>query len=453
MTNAGLMDRKKPLYLGNFVSQVRLRHMEDAMYLFFIRHFNDIDHFTPIVWRMKRDGYPVAVCCMNPDYDIRGDYRLQFLGGLGVKVDFLHEEFTRQLGNLHGFLRFISQTGFTIARKLGPSAASYKWAAKLQQRFHKIGVRYYKRNRKRFYNSAWARHILEQTQAQALCFDWVAPWRFVVDAFMDSAKEMSIPVISLPHGVFVYTNDDVKIDSIDEERNFKKFNRYDAIAVQNKLFKEIIIESGIAKDKISVLGSARYCDEWMEQNKKILPRLKNLKSHKNTSLKVVFMTTRPNYKIHVDRMLKTFDVLSQLNGIQVVIKPHTRSGEEAKIYENLALANVSGISSVELCEWADVMIVIGSSILIETFLQHKPVLYLKYLHENTTLYEEIGACWTIQNDDELRRALLSLQNNRKQVPYSEAQVDRFLSEIIYGGLKERDVLGDYEQFIVNTSRT
>ncbi|MGD8304748.1 MAG: hypothetical protein PVI55_20200, partial [Desulfobacterales bacterium] len=417
-----------------------------------IRHFNDIDHFTPIIWRMWRDDNPVAVYCMNPDYDIGGDYRLQFLKGLGIKVDVLYEEFTRRLGLLHGVLRFISQAGFAIARKLDASATQYSWAAKLQQRFHKIGVRYYKRNRKRYYNSAWARRILEQTQAQVLCFDWVAPWRFVVDAFMRSAKEMSIPVLSLPHGVFIYTNDNVKIGSIDQERNFKKFNPYDAIAVQNELFKKIIAKSGIAGDKIFVLGSARYCDEWMAQNKKILPRQKFQKADTQSKLKVVFMTTRPNYKIHVDRMLKTFEVLSNLDDIEVTIKPHTRSGDEAKIYEDLPLSNVSNISSVELCEWADVMLVIGSSILIETLLQGKPVIYLKYLHENKTVYEEIGACWTVQNDNELKKALVALQTHKNRVPYSQAQVDRFLSDIVYGGLPKRDVLGDYEQFIVNSTR-
>ena len=164
------------------------------------------------------------------------------------------------------------------------------------------------------------------------------------------------------------------------------------------------------------------------------------------------MTTRPNYKIHVDRMLKTFDVLSNLDDIEVAIKPHTRSGDEAKIYEGLPLSNVSNISSVELCEWADVMLVIGSSILIETLLQGKPVIYLKYLHENITIYEEIGACWTVQNDNELKKALLALQTHKNRVPYSPAQVDRFLSDIIYGGLPQRDVLGDYEQFIVNSTR-
>jgi hypothetical protein len=31
------------------------------MYLFFVREFNDIDHITPIVWKMQRDNFPVAV--------------------------------------------------------------------------------------------------------------------------------------------------------------------------------------------------------------------------------------------------------------------------------------------------------------------------------------------------------------------------------------------------------
>jgi hypothetical protein len=60
------------------------------MYLFFVRHFNDIDHIAPVVWRMKRDHYPLAVYCMNPRYEIAADYRLQFLKNIGVSVNYLH---------------------------------------------------------------------------------------------------------------------------------------------------------------------------------------------------------------------------------------------------------------------------------------------------------------------------------------------------------------------------
>jgi hypothetical protein len=147
-------------------------------------------------------------------------------------------------------------------------------------------------------------------------------------------------------------------------------------------------------------------------------------------------------------MLKTFNLLAQLNDIEVVVKPHTRTGKEARFYENLPLKNAVDISSVELCEWADVTLVIASSILIEALVQAKPVLYLKYLHGNTTLYEEFGACWKINNEVELQNALQSLQADKKNVLYSAENVEKFLSEIIYGGKRKRDVLEDYRHFIV-----
>jgi UDP-N-acetylglucosamine:LPS N-acetylglucosamine transferase len=96
------------------------------------------------------------------------------------------------------------------------------------------------------------------------------------------------------------------------------------------------------------------------------------------------------------------------------------------MYKGLLLANVSDISSVELAEWADVMLVVGSSIIIEALTRNKPALYLKYLHENTTEYEEFGACWIINDEDELRDALLSLRDKKGHVPYTDENVDRWL---------------------------
>jgi hypothetical protein len=36
-----------------------------------------------------------------------------------------------------------------------------------------------------------------------------------------------------------------------------------------------------------------------------------------------------------------------------------------------------------------------------------------------------------------------------EVPYSAENVNRYLSEVVYGGENTRDVLRDYVQFIVN----
>jgi len=44
--------------------------------------------------------------------------------------------------------------------------------------------------------------------------------------------------------------------------------------------------------------------------------------------------------------------------------------------------------------------------------------------------------------------LRTLINDKNKVPYSVSNINNFLSEIIGGGIAKRDVLRDYEQFIV-----
>jgi len=77
------------------------------MYLFCVRHFNDIDHIAPIVWKMKQDDYPVAVYCINPNYDIENDHRLTFLKEQGIIVEFMYKAFDRELGELHRTMRLL----------------------------------------------------------------------------------------------------------------------------------------------------------------------------------------------------------------------------------------------------------------------------------------------------------------------------------------------------------
>ena len=114
---------------------------------------------------------------------------------------------------------------------------------------------------------------------------------------------------------------------------------------------------------------------------------------------------------------------------------------------------MSHILTAELCDWADVILVIGSSVISEAIARDKPVLYLKYLHDNTTLFEEIGSCWTIHDEGELKDTLALLQANRSELPYDDATVARYITEVVKGGNSARNVLQDYEQFIVEHSNS
>ena len=135
-----------------------------------------------------------------------------------------------------------------------------------------------------------------------------------------------------------------------------------------------------------------------------------------------------------------------------MVKPHTRTGGEKYLFDGNNLPDASHILTAELCEWADVSLVVGSSVITEALMRKKPALYLKYLHENTTLFEELGACWTISDENELKNALMSLQKNKEGIPYQESSVLDYVVEVVHGGRAEKDVLGNYENFIVAHAR-
>jgi len=425
------------------------------MYLFFVRHFNDIDHITPVAWKLHQDNYHVAVYCMNLQHDIRQDYRLRFLKEQGVTVDYLYEAFDEKLGLVHKFLYALIRGSYNVQkqltldnhRKTGPLSGLLGRYAGL------LGSMFYDLARKIYYDQRWARSVLERTGAQAVCFDYIMPRQYVVDAFLKASKQMSIPSLALPHGFQLYTNEVTELDATDAKRS-AKFNRFDYIIATNKLRKDILVKSGVAEDKISVLGSARYCSAWMEQNSKILPKTGAKSSRSSEKLKVVLMPCNPHF-LDMERMFASCRLIAELSGIEAVIKPHprarkrTRKGDQ---FGNYPLPDVSSMLTAELCEWADVLIVVGSSVIMEALMQGKPALYLKYLHAYTTLFEELNACWTIHNEQELKQALVSLKADKTSIPYSEANVAKFVSEVVQGGDNSQDVLNTYEQFIVDCAK-
>src|SRR5687768_10737823 len=57
--------------------------VRNEMIVFFVRKANDVDHLTPVVYRLSQEAHdPVLVLCLSPRYDVKSDYRLNFLSTL-----------------------------------------------------------------------------------------------------------------------------------------------------------------------------------------------------------------------------------------------------------------------------------------------------------------------------------------------------------------------------------
>jgi hypothetical protein len=424
------------------------------MYLFFFRHFNDIDNIVPVVWKMALEKHPITVYCLNPRYDIIDDYRLVFIKEMGVDVDYVYNDDADDPERLHRIMRYFFLGCFAIQRKTAkPLPYLFSPLIKLIGKLAgKIGNRLFSFARKNYYDLEWATRLIRVKKAKTLCFDWAKPKLFVINVLIEAAHRMSIPTLALPHGTFVYTNKNIANDA-KPLRIFKKLASYDGVVVENKLHGAFMTHLGLDHKKIHILGNARYCNEWVRQNKQIVPRTFDQNENHGGRLKVVFMTTKTRWRVDTKRMFKTFELIHNLAGIQVLIKAHTRTAKEAYLFENLSGPDVSDVSSVELCDWADVILVIASSIMLESLIQNKPVLYLKYLHENTTIYEQYEACLTINSEAELKDALVSLKKNKSAVPYFTGNVDRFISDFVYNGNRKHDILKGYTDFIVNFEKS
>ena len=117
--------------------------------------------------------------------------------------------FDQSLGFLHGAIRFLFLRSFAAARRMNSKGGTvghflskiFGWLAE------RMGSWFYRLAKGKYYTEIGPIRFIEQSGAQVLCFDWIRPRKYVVDILLRTAKEMSIPTVALPHGVFLYTND------------------------------------------------------------------------------------------------------------------------------------------------------------------------------------------------------------------------------------------------------
>lgn len=153
------------------------------MILFFMRRFNDIDHIVPIVYRFAKDGYTsVTVLLMifkNQKLDMN-DFRLEFLRRQGVEVMWVYD-----------------YCKLTLSQKL---------AAFL---IHHLPYQYQIKLQKKVFNDEWAINLLARNKVKAIVYDIQTMHKTVIGTISEVAAWMNIPRIAVPHGINLFTNEDI----------------------------------------------------------------------------------------------------------------------------------------------------------------------------------------------------------------------------------------------------
>ncbi len=408
---------------------------------FFIRAYNDVDHFVPLIAELiRRKEYPLIV--LNAEMDFDDDYRVRYLYELG--------EF---------------EVVLDIDMQYARSQKRGSFWQKLYSKMYAI-----KRNRKGLVGKIWRRlffdcaremDFLRKKNIDKCIFEWSTPFARgeIVEKYFIAAKGIGLTTFALPHGCNVFINSDVTEGyrniickgSLPDQSDTQLFDYY---VFQNPLRRDGWIKWGFSPVRTKAWGSLRFDPIWADINREICPPFMPSDKHEK-NLKIVFMQFQKEYNIDNERVFETLKAISQISGVSLAVKDATREGkayyDKNKVSGELGSSLIgwygNEVHSPSLIKWADCVVVVGGSIGIEVILQKKHLIYPVFLSTNETMYEYFDAAICPKSLSDLQNIIQSLKNGATW-DLSEGE-GKLLQEIVYGGKNKFDVTKAYYENISN----
>lgn len=421
---------------------------------------------VPIVYRMAKDTKEkILVLSLNPLYDISNDFRLNFLKDkYNIPIRYLYNYYApSKLYKFLGNLVCNTYFGGSFKKNIFVLLQSFNLSSRKQIRFLEsvfhlmsglfrgmmIRLKLLEKFIKILFNKKWTKGLFKSLKPSILVFDPASQLRlYNAASLLWAAKSLKIPTVDVPHGIPIY----VKHPPLYEKawRDSLKANK-DYQVVNHRFWKDECVNKGHSPEKMLVLGSVRFCKEWVDILHQIIPPEITLNDKGARKMKVVYMDRGADRHGKYKGIVQdSIEKINRLEFVHFLFKPQTRSN---KLFVDLSPSvEISYSNSVDLIKWSDVAIILQSSIMIEALLLGRVVIYPRFFHSDRTLFEEFGACWTVDSYEELEDALKKLKKNPTYKPYSNRNIERFLTEVVYNGVYGRDILGDYKDFILGVSK-
>ncbi len=385
------------------------------MYVLFVRHFPDFDHIVPIAHKLaERHPGQVRVIKQSSNLNLKNDYRAIFLSERhNIKVDGLFN-CTRRFNMRGTVAHYISK----VARYL-----PFPFA---QRVFNVIKDKLAERK--------WAEALLDDLQPVAIGLDYMplnALKQF--NEIANVARSRNIPVVFLPHSAEVFM--DFNLEVIRKQHiEHRIINRSElAEHYSNPDIPSLVLTS---------LGSSRYNREWMDVNDALVARTypaEDLPDNPGT-LKVLICTRPAIGFVGNDPLMSK--LLAEPN-LDLVIKGKPRNTGGMEGVESVG----NKYPTTRLIQWADVIVIAGSSIAVDVLLYDKPLLHLKYLSpDHVFAYETFNACWSVDTQEELFSALERLKADKHDVPYAKEDVTKFIDHVVYDSGRVPDPLDEYAKY-------
>ena len=407
--------------------------------LFFLRHYNDIDHITPVIYKWIARGHSCDIVLIG-NSRFRNDYRIEYLSKLtGVRMAYIGDllpavEFARWFLQTLILIRSLRRP--FLAPIMAALAKSYD-AGRRAPIWHSSAQRLLKRS-------------FGDTREGVVVFDWIernssicVEW---VEVVLGTARAMGLGAVSLPHGDSPHASQLIRRRELrlEPDTTFANAGIFDKVVVPNELC-SVRFRPFMDNQKLAVLGSPRYCDEWLAKLGTLMPPSPLTRS--DSRLKVVMFLRKSNFSTFWEEVGEVVRIVAGFPGVELVIKPHTRGGWQQSLTRDASLRRLPNVSvagnihSIYLMNWADVIIDLATSVVFEAVKAKKPVLAADYLHAGRSALAEYLPETELRCRDDVYRQIEGFLAHGCNSFYIEAHHQRFVKEMINAG--DPDILSRY----------
>lgn len=347
--------------------------------LFFLRHYNDIDHVTPVVHQWIQSGHQCDVVLIG-SAQFRNDFRVKYLSRLqGVRVAHMKELFSPV-----DYWKWRLQM-LMLTRNVRRIKVIGRLAEKLAERFDE-------KQREPLWRHT-AGFLLDRCFGNenkgVVAFDWIERNSVIcvewVEVMIVMAKERGLGTVSLPHGDSPHYSQLIRRGErrVEPDKTFSAATIFDKVVVPNELC-AIRFRPFMTENQLAVLGSPRYCEAWLKILSGLMPPSPLMRS--DSKLKIVMFLRKANFTTFWEEVNEVVHLIAEFPEAELIIKPHTRSGWKQSLTKDSSIKKLPNVRvasddahSVHLMNWADVIIDLATSVVFEAVREKKPVLAADYL--------------------------------------------------------------------------
>ena len=274
---------------------------------------------------------------------------------------------------------------------------------------------------------------------RCLVMDWAKQSHYLTEALTDIARRRGIPSVALPHSVDIVPVDRSYYGAITKDT----FGHFDHVVVPNEIRREILIRVGTSPKRITLLGSVRFTRVWSDRLLNVFPP-KDDRSQGRLKVAYFDLTVPRRYEPTISMLRRTAGL--SFVDLAIQVKWSSRSVTSTSSLVNLFPNQIDTSHASQLCRWADVVVGISSTVMIEALVQGRELIWLKYLDPEPCVLESMRACRIVETENELIDLLYQLHEGQAS---PRPDPSAFLWEKVHAVRPQEAIADGYVEFLTS----